>query len=94
MDVYINQTLGSAYHTDFYTYQPMIDAYDDYVSELVKRYRHSKGIFAWELTNEARTNGWPAPARPNATTEVLTNWIAGRAKLVKSLDPHHMVAIG
>lgn len=94
MDTYNNQTIMTDYHTDFYTYQPMIDLYEQYAQEIVTRYRNSSAIFAWELANEPRANGYPTISRPNATDAELTQWFADRSAYIKSIDPQHMVCIG
>lgn len=95
MDMYLNHTLGTdQYHSDFYVHQPTIDAYETYVQEIVRRYKDSPAVFAWELANEPRANGYPSIARPDFKPAQLTTWIENRAQFVKSLDPNHMVAIG
>jgi len=94
MDYYNNQTIMTNYHTDFSTYQPMIDLYEAYVYEIVMRYRNSSAIFAWELANEPRSNGYPTIARPNSTTAELTKWFSDESAYIKTLDPNHMVCIG
>ena len=94
MDTYINETAPSLYHTDFYTSAPVIQAYEDYVSEIVYRYRNSSAIFAWELANEPRANGSPSIARPNFTDAELTAWFSEASTYIKTLDPCHMVCIG
>ena len=94
MDMYNEQTINTTYHSDFYTYQPMIDLYEDYAKQIVTRYRNSSAIFAWELANEPRANGYPTVTVPNFTVADLTKWVADRSAYIKTLDPCHMVAIG
>eukprot|EP00962_Isochrysis_galbana_P047707 scaffold19627_cov56-Isochrysis_galbana.AAC.1 len=48
-------------------------------------YSSSPAIFAWELANEPR----PMSHRP-----AYASWIARQAKLIRSLDPNHMVTVG
>ena len=99
MDVYIQQTTNATYmneteHTDFYTYQPIIDLYESYTKELVMRYRNSSAIFAWELANEPLTSSYPGVAAPNASAAEITQWVKDRSAYIKSLDSQHMVCIG
>ena len=99
MDEYILETLNSTYmneteHTDFYTYQPIVELYDAYAHEIVTRYRDSSAVFAWELANEPLVNSYPGVAAPNASAAEITKWVADRSAYIKSLDPHHMVCIG
>lgn len=95
MDAYVNQTLGpSEYHSDFYTSPATIERYEAYAYNIVARYRNSSAVFAWELANEPRSNGYPSIARPNFTVSDLTKWFEDRSKYIKSIDPDHMVAIG
>jgi mannan endo-1,4-beta-mannosidase len=95
MDMYLSHITGNnTYHSDFYTDPRVIAAYESYVSAIVTRYASSAGIFAWELTNEARSGGYPSVARPGFSADDLTAWVAARSRFVKALDPHHMVAVG
>ena len=94
MDTYINETAPSPYHTDFYTQTEVIKKYEDYAYNIVTRYRNSSAVFAWELANEPRANGFPAGSRPNFTTEELTQWFTDRSAYIKSIDNFHMVCIG
>ncbi|TDL14650.1 glycoside hydrolase, partial [Rickenella mellea] len=97
MDVYtIN--LGGKYHDEFYYNPKVIKAYKNYVKTVVKRYKKSPAIFAWELANEPRcgadgTRNLPrSPAGCNST--VLTNWIDEMSTYIKDLDKLHLVTIG
>ena len=54
-----------------------------------KPYSESPAIMAWELANEPR-----AFARDSVTKACFANWIESQAKLIKSLDPNHLVTTG
>ena len=54
-----------------------------------KPYSESPAIMAWELANEPR-----AFARDSVTKVCFANWIETQAKLIKSLDPNHLVTTG
>ncbi|KAK6581177.1 hypothetical protein PZA11_006665 [Diplocarpon coronariae] len=96
MDVYtIN--LGFQYHDDFYREPTIKDAYKNYVSTVINRYKNSPAIFAWELANEARcsadgTKGLPRSASCSFNT--TSAWYKEMGAFVKSIDPHHMVTWG
>lgn len=52
-------------------------------------YSASPAILAWELANEPR-----AFARDSVTKACYAGWIHDQAKLIKSLDPNHLVTTG
>lgn len=52
-------------------------------------YSLSPAILAWELANEPR-----AFARDSVTKACYAGWIHDQAKLIKSLDPNHLVTTG
>ncbi|KAH8717052.1 glycoside hydrolase superfamily [Phaeosphaeriaceae sp. PMI808] len=60
--------------------------YQNYVKEVVGRYRDSNAIFAWELANEPRCRF--------CNTNILTNWIRKSSDYIRSLDANRMIAIG
>ncbi|KAF2226810.1 putative mannan endo-1,4-beta-mannosidase C [Elsinoe ampelina] len=97
MDVY-TVNLGGKYHDDFYTMPAIKQAYKNYVSAFVNRYKNSPAIFAWELANEPRcgadgTRNLPrSPAGCNP--DVITKWMAEMAAHVKSIDPNHLLTTG
>ncbi|KAF4555520.1 Cellulase (glycosyl hydrolase family 5)-like protein 1 [Elsinoe fawcettii] len=97
MDVY-TVNLGGQYHDDFYTKPEIKQAYKNYVSAFVNRYKDSPAIFAWELANEPRcgadgTRNLPrSPAGCNP--DVVTKWMAEMAAHVKSIDRNHLLTTG
>lgn len=98
MDVYtIN--LGGKYHDDFYHVPKIVNAFKDYVKVVVNRYKDSKAIFAWELSNEPRcgadgVRNLPRSPGTNCSYVVMDDWMADMGKFIKSIDPHHMVTWG
>ena len=57
---YVNNLLGSGHsQTEFYTNPTVVNAYKNYVSEIVTRYKDSPAIFAWELANEVSNMSRP-----------------------------------
>lgn len=52
-----------------------------------KAYTGDPTIMAWELANEPRP-------MVTAASDAYKQWIATTAKLIKSIDPHHLVTIG
>lgn len=85
MDVYVT-ALGGADHSSFYTDSAIQEAYKNYVSTIVNRYKNSSAIYAWELGNEPRCSG--------CDVSVITEWATTMSKYIKSLDSDHMVALG
>lgn len=60
--------------------------YRNYIAVLVRRYRASPAVFAWELANEPRCTG--------CDTAVVTSWAAATSAYIKQLDPDHLVTLG
>lgn len=54
-----------------------------------KPYSESPAIMAWELANEPR-----AFARDSLTKACFAQWVEEQAKLIKSIDPNHLVTTG
>jgi len=90
-----NQTLtGDAYHDQFYTDPDCKTFYKNFVQNLLNRtntvtgrkYKDDPAVFAWELTNEARSR--------SAGETALNNWVAEMSAYIKTVDPDHMVTTG
>lgn len=60
--------------------------FDEYVTEMVNKYKHYRSIYAWEIANEPRAFG--------QDPDVLVAFIDHEAKLIKKLDPNHKVTTG
>lgn len=79
----------------FYACQQCKDDYDKQVRLIINRrnrytntrYTGDPTIMAWELANE------PRPMRPFAN-EDYQHWIVDTARMIKMLDPNHLVTIG
>ncbi|MDE7388036.1 MAG: cellulase family glycosylhydrolase [Muribaculaceae bacterium] len=61
----------------------------DYVADIVPRYASSPALMSWQICNEPRPYG-----RTEEQTELFVDWIASTARLIKELDPNHMVSTG
>ncbi|KAK5069269.1 hypothetical protein LTR64_008436 [Lithohypha guttulata] len=72
--------------TTFWTDPGAQEAYKNYVSFIVQRYKDSPAIFSWQLANEPRC--------PNCSTSVITKWAHDVSRLIKSLDPNTRVSLG
>ncbi|MCJ1485795.1 hypothetical protein MMC06_005970 [Schaereria dolodes] len=72
--------------TSFYTDTASQQAYQNYISFIVNRYKSSPAIFAWELCNEPRCR--------QCDTSVIYNWASETSAFIKGIDSGHMVAIG
>ena len=85
---------GSADHDRFYTDSVIKDWFKDLIDLLVNRmntvngrvYRDDPTIFAWQLTNEARSD--------YSYAADLDAWIGEMSAYIKSVDPNHMVSTG
>ena len=84
INTYTNAYGGNA--TSFYTNAAAQKAYQNYIKFIVKRYKSSTAIFAWELCNEPRCR--------QCDTSVIYNWASATSAFIKSLDANHMVTIG
>jgi mannan endo-1,4-beta-mannosidase len=94
---------GLKEHPQFYTDPRVKQAYKDWVTHLVNRvnkftgvaYKDDPYIFAWELANEPRTRNYTRFDSSGGWDEhTITNWAREMAAHVRSLDPHHMIAVG
>lgn len=82
----------------FFTNTAAIQGYKNYVEYFVNRvnhyndiaYKDDPTIFAWELMNEPRYQGFG----DDFSSNVLRAWIDDVGAFVKSLDPHHMISSG
>jgi mannan endo-1,4-beta-mannosidase len=86
--------------SEFYGHSAAVAMFDDYVRAVVGRrnsvtgrlYRDDPAIMAWQLANEPRPGGSGEAGRRHMKAYLA--WIDGTARLIKSLDPNHMVATG
>ena len=84
----------------FYASKLAVALYREYVAALVthtntitgRPYRDDPAIMAWQLANEPRPGGSQAFATSNMP--LFHAWISDTAKLIKSLDAHHLVSTG
>ena len=86
--------------SQFYASAPAVAMYHDYVRAVVSRrnsvtgmlYRDDPAIMAWQLANEPRPGGSPENGRAHMAAYLA--WIDATARLIKSLDPNHLVSTG
>jgi len=86
--------------SEFYGHAAAVRMFDDYVRAVVGRrntvtgrlYRDDPAILSWQLANEPRPGGSDAAGRRHMKAYLA--WIGGTARLIKSLDPNHMVSTG
>jgi mannan endo-1,4-beta-mannosidase len=84
----------------FYGSPEAVGMYRDYVQAVVTRtnsvtgqtYADDPTIMAWQLANEPRPAGSEAVGLPNLP--VFHAWVRQTARLIKSLDPNHLVSTG
>jgi len=86
--------------SDFYGTPPAVALLNGYIREVVgrtnsitgRRYRDDPTIQAWQLANEPRPGGSPQAVQRHMSAYL--KWIDGTARLIKSIDPNHMVSTG
>ncbi|QII48993.1 cellulase family glycosylhydrolase [Bacillus paralicheniformis] len=82
-------------HDAFYTHPDIKEAYKNYVSYMLNRvntyngvkYKDDPAIMAWELANEPRV-------QTDRTGNTLVEWADEMSGFIKSIDRHHLVAVG
>jgi mannan endo-1,4-beta-mannosidase len=85
---------------DFYSSADAVRMYHDYVRALVARrnsvtgvrYADDPTIMSWQLANEPRPGGSNEVGLRQLPDYLA--WIAATARLIKSLDPNHLVSTG
>lgn len=88
------------FSSQFYANPRAVAMYQHYVRSLVTRtnsvtgirYADDPAIMSWQLANEPRPGGSDAAIKKQLAGYVA--WINGTARLIKSLDPNHLVSTG
>ena len=86
--------------SNFYGSPKAVAMLNDYVRAVVgrtnritgRRYAEDPAIQAWQLANEPRPGVSPDVVKKNMPSYLA--WIDGTARLIKSIDPNHMVSTG
>jgi mannan endo-1,4-beta-mannosidase len=86
--------------SQFYLNKKALARYEAYVRALVgrtntvtgKAYKDDPTIMAWQLCNEPRPGGTQAVVDQRMPAYV--EWINRSARLIKTLDPHHLISVG
>ena len=86
--------------SEFYGHAAAVRMFDDYVRAVVGRrnsvtgrlYRDDPTIMSWQLANEPRPGGSTQAGRRHMPAFLA--WVAGSTRLIKSIDPHHLVSTG
>jgi mannan endo-1,4-beta-mannosidase len=84
----------------FYSSEPAVRLYHDYVRAVVGRtnrvtglrYADDPTIMSWQLANEPRPGGSDAVGLKQLPAYLA--WINATSRLIKSLDPNHLVSTG
>lgn len=84
----------------FYRSPDAVALYHDHVRRIVGRvnsvtgvaYADDPAVMAWQLANEPRPGGGEAMA--DRTLPAFHDWIGATARLIKSIDPNHLVSTG
>jgi mannan endo-1,4-beta-mannosidase len=86
--------------SEFYASAPAVAMYHNYIRAVVTRrnsvtgllYRDDPAIMSWQLANEPRPGGSDEAGRRHMSAYLA--WIDATARLIKSLDPNHLVSTG
>jgi len=86
--------------SQFYSSVPAVELYHDYVRAVVTRTNRETGtryiddptIMSWQLANEPRPGGSDSVGLRQMPAYL--GWIGATARLIKSLDPNHLVSTG
>jgi mannan endo-1,4-beta-mannosidase len=86
--------------SDFYGSPPAVALLNDYIRAVVGRtnsitgrpYRDDSTIQSWQLANEPRPGGSPEAVQRHMPAYL--KWIDTTARLIKAIDPNHMVSTG
>lgn len=86
--------------SNFYSNPQAVALYHDYVRALVGRtnsitglpYRDDPTIMSWQLANEPRPGGSEAVGQRQLA--FFLSWVQNTARLIKSIDPNHLVSTG
>ncbi len=86
--------------SDFYGRPPAVALLNDYIRAVVGRtnsitgrpYRDDSTIQSWQLANEPRPGGSPEAVQRHMPAYL--KWIDTTARLIKAIDPNHMVSTG
>ncbi len=81
--------------TEFFTNEAARAGYKNYVQNFIRRTNRYTGrrmldepaIMTWELANEPRCQSDP-------TGDTLVDWVQEMSAYIKSIDKHHLVAVG
>lgn len=85
---------------EFYALPKAVGAYHAYVRALVgrtnsvtgQRYVDDPAIMAWQLANEPRPGA--SAATLHRTMPLFQRWIRSTARIIKEIDPNHLVSTG
>ncbi|MET0792295.1 MAG: mannanase [Polyangiaceae bacterium] len=88
------------HNAGFYRSAEAVALFQDHVRRLVGRtnqltgvaYKDDPTLMAWQLCNEPRPGTTEAVI--SATLPAYYDWINGSARLIRSLDPNHLVSLG
>jgi len=93
IDMYNRAFVSNPTHDEFYTNSKIIDAFKNYISNVVPRFANDTTVLAWELANDLRCSS-TLPASTACNTQTITKWVAQISSFVKQLDHNHLVTAG
>lgn len=98
MDTYVrhfhpNVAVDELVHDVFYSSQPIINSFNDYIATIVKRYKDHPSVLGWEAANDPRCTS-TLPASEVCNPQTITKWTSEVTTVIKQNDPNHLVATG
>jgi mannan endo-1,4-beta-mannosidase len=101
MDQYVRWAGGST-HAQFYTDPKIQGWFKTYISTLLNRtnsitgvkYKDDPTIMSWELANEPRCTSAGVYPDGKCDTTTITNWASTMSTFIKTIDTHHLLAVG
>lgn len=75
--------------SEFASNPKALSLFQEHVKKIVKRYKNDSAVFSWQICNEPRPF-----ARSEKTDKDFINYIQSTARLIKSIDPNHLVSTG
>lgn len=100
---YATNSVPGAFHSSFYTNAQCRAWYRNHAATLAGRtntfngrvYREDPAIFAWQLANEPRWDGFPKDNdKVDESGVTIRNWIRDMSDYIKTVDTNHMVSTG
>ena len=93
--LHVHKTI-SWYRSGYRTEVPpgLLSSYQEWVRELVTRYRNRTEILAWQLVNEPAVVAADGSCDETKAVRVLRKFVDDVGGMIKRIDPNHLVTLG